>query len=470
MKKGLVVILALVLMLGVAGTAFADNYSNPWVEVPVGNWAYDAIAKLIKDGIVESDSKTSNTLTRYELAKIVAKAMAHEEKASAEDKTMINRLSLEFSNELQTLNVSVENLEKKVNKVSFGGVLILKYDHQTEGTSPNWMFNGGNPHTYTPMQVEGDKFVLAATYNVSNIWTIQTMGEYTRDFQVTRGGADTNFSGLTPGNHDDTKGMWVAGNLSGLHMNLGRFPYKDATYGFVLDEFVSGAQFIFGTPAGPGPGPGGPPSGGVSATLNFGKLDEGVNLMNYRGIPSYYSFVFGIAPYAQDDLLFANSAPGIQSADITYPLSKNTNLTADYIHLTSSDDSTSSKAFAVGGFDTKLDKNFSVKGVYSKSNYSTDNKGYMLGLTYKAAIPFIPHSWDIYVNLTHAEANSTISTVDYDIEDCVYGAKGITVGYEYIPRPGVIYMARYIYMTGLTPGFTDYKNKFIRVAAIIPIF
>ncbi|MBP2655464.1 MAG: S-layer y domain protein [Firmicutes bacterium] len=461
MKKWLGTILTLVLLLSITSTALAAEKSNPWVDLPKGNWAYNAIVKLAQDGIIENSHDADKILTRYEVAKIVARAIAHEDKANAEDRTLINKLSEEFSQELADLHAKISSLDKKVNKVNFGGVLILKYDHHSEGTTPNWVFKTFDPKKYTPNQVEGCKFVLSGDYRVSDIWTIQTMGEFTRDFEdvVAKG------TGLTEGNHDETKGMWVSGNFPGFRMNLGRYPYKDAAYGFVLDEYISGVQILWGHPSPPGPGLG---SGvGPSMTVNFGKLDEGVNLMNWRGIPSSYSF---IASYAQDDLLFADSAPGIRSADIIYPLSQKTNLTADYIHLTSSDNSTSSKSFAVAGFDTKLSPDIGLKAVYSKSNYSTDNKGYMFSLTYKGAIPFVPRSWGVYVNWTKAEANSTISTVDYDIEDCVYGAKGITVGYEYIPRPGVIYTIRYIHMVGITSGYTDFKDNFIRVAAIIPIF
>ncbi|MBP2656056.1 MAG: S-layer y domain protein [Firmicutes bacterium] len=461
MKKWLGIILTLVMLFSITSTALAAEKSNPWVDMPKGHWAYNAIAKLAQDGIVENSDNADKILTRYEVAKIVAKAVAHEDKANAEDKALIKKLSQEFSKELADLHVSISSIDQKANKINFGGILILKYDHQSAGTTPNWVFSTFNPKKYTPMQVEGCKFVLSANYRVSDIWTIQTMGEFTRDFED----VVSNGTGLTSGNRDETKGMWVSGNFPGYRMNIGRYPYKDATYGFVLDEFLSGAQIILGHPAQPGPGPGA--GAGPSVTLNFGKIDQGYNLMNWRGLPSSWSF---ISSYAQNDPLFSDSAPGISSADIAYPLSPKTNLTADYIHLTSSDDSTSSKSFAVVGFDTKLSKNVGLKAVYSKSNYSTDNKGYMVGLTYKGAIPFVPHSWGAYLNWTKAEANSTISTVDYDIEDCVYGAKGITVGYEYVPRPGVIYMARYIHMVGTTSGYTDYKNDFIRVAALIPIF
>ena len=52
MKKNLIVALALVFVLGIAGTAFAA--ANPFVDVPAKHWAYDAVTKLAQAGILEA--------------------------------------------------------------------------------------------------------------------------------------------------------------------------------------------------------------------------------------------------------------------------------------------------------------------------------------------------------------------------------------------------------------------------------
>ena len=56
-------------------------------------------------------------ITRYEAAEIVAKAMAHEDRANAEQRALINRLADEFSDELNNLGVRVSNLEDRVGNV-----------------------------------------------------------------------------------------------------------------------------------------------------------------------------------------------------------------------------------------------------------------------------------------------------------------------------------------------------------------
>ena len=44
--------------------------------------------------------KGQNNITRYEMAQMVAKAMANQDRANAEQQAMINRLADEFSNRL----------------------------------------------------------------------------------------------------------------------------------------------------------------------------------------------------------------------------------------------------------------------------------------------------------------------------------------------------------------------------------
>jgi hypothetical protein len=118
MKKTLVTLLALVFVLGIAGTAFAAP-ANPFVDVPAKHWAYGAVAKLAKAGIVDGYGdgtfRGDRSMTRYEMAQVVAKAMAKSEKADAEMKALIDKLAVEFAAELNNLGVRVAKLEAKTN-------------------------------------------------------------------------------------------------------------------------------------------------------------------------------------------------------------------------------------------------------------------------------------------------------------------------------------------------------------------
>lgn len=130
MKKNLVLALALMFVLSIAGTAFAA--ANPFVDVPAKHWAYDAVSKLAKAGIVDGYGdgtfRGDKTMTRYEMAQIVAKAMAKSDKANAEQKAMIDKLSVEFAGELNNLGVRVAKLEKNASSIKITGDARLRYE------------------------------------------------------------------------------------------------------------------------------------------------------------------------------------------------------------------------------------------------------------------------------------------------------------------------------------------------------
>ena len=61
------------------------------------------------------------------MAQMVAKAMANQDRANAEQQAMINRLADEFSNELNNLGVRVARLEDRVGNVKVTGDMRLRY-------------------------------------------------------------------------------------------------------------------------------------------------------------------------------------------------------------------------------------------------------------------------------------------------------------------------------------------------------
>ena len=118
MKKSLV--LAMAMALGVTASAYA---ANPFSDVPAGHWAYDSVAKLAAAGVVDGYADGAfagdKLITRYEMAQIVAKAMA---KGADCDK-----LAAEFADELDTLGVRVAKLEKGADAVKITGNIRASY-------------------------------------------------------------------------------------------------------------------------------------------------------------------------------------------------------------------------------------------------------------------------------------------------------------------------------------------------------
>ena len=128
MKKTLVTALTTALVVGAASTTFAA--ANPFSDVPAGHWAYDYVSQLAADGVIEGYGDTTfqgdKNITRYEMATMIAKAMA-KTNVSGTDKAMLDKLAAEFSDELNNLGVRVANLERNADKVKWNGEARYTY-------------------------------------------------------------------------------------------------------------------------------------------------------------------------------------------------------------------------------------------------------------------------------------------------------------------------------------------------------
>ena len=126
MKKHLAV-LAATAVLGVT-SAFA---ANPFSDVTPQDWAYQAVAQLAAQGVVngypDGTFQGQTNITRFEMAQMVAKAMARQGQVDAEQNAIINRLANEFSAELNNLGVRVSTLENKVGNFKFTGDARMRY-------------------------------------------------------------------------------------------------------------------------------------------------------------------------------------------------------------------------------------------------------------------------------------------------------------------------------------------------------
>ena len=215
MKKSLV--LAMAMALGVTASAYA---ANPFVDVPAGHWAYDSINKLAAAGIV--DGYGDNTfggdrlMTRYEMAQIVAKAMAKG--------ANVDRLAAEFADELDSLGVRVAALEKKSDNVKITGEARFRYaDHDAK-------FMGQKAHVF-----DADlRSRIWLTGQVNEDWKYTGMIENIQDFSNNSGDEETRF-----------RRAYVEGKLGGMTVTAGRYNMFIAN-GNIYDEVVDGVEVNYG--------------------------------------------------------------------------------------------------------------------------------------------------------------------------------------------------------------------------------
>ncbi|MBP2650008.1 MAG: omp-alpha 3 [Firmicutes bacterium] len=144
--------------------AFAvPAFANPFSDVPAKHWAYDAVNKLAKAGIVDGFNdgtfRGEKTVTRYEMAQIVVKAM--NKNMGPDQKALVQKLAQEYAAEMKDMGVKVDSLQNQIdNMVKFSGDARVRYynaDNVGVGT-------GGNAEEY--------RFRLGATAKVNDDITL----------------------------------------------------------------------------------------------------------------------------------------------------------------------------------------------------------------------------------------------------------------------------------------------------------
>jgi hypothetical protein len=111
--------LALGMMIGMGRAALA----TPFSDVPANHWAYQYIQSLAADGIIDGypdgTFKGDRPLTRYEMAVVVARAVAklqeNQSGVSKEDLEKLQKLIDALKDELDALGVRVTNLEDSLD-------------------------------------------------------------------------------------------------------------------------------------------------------------------------------------------------------------------------------------------------------------------------------------------------------------------------------------------------------------------
>ena len=187
MKKHLAV-LAATAVLGVT-SAFA---ANPFSDVTPQDWAYQAVAQLASQGIVngypDGTFKGQQNITRYEMAQMVAKALVRQDRVDAEQNAIINRLANEFSAELNNLGVRVATLENKVGNFKFTGDARLRYTGTEDARKSQFDYRGRvkfeatvNDNTKAVVRLMGSKeFGAAGNPNtaIDRVYVQHNFGKY----------------------------------------------------------------------------------------------------------------------------------------------------------------------------------------------------------------------------------------------------------------------------------------------------
>lgn len=359
MKKSLIITLALIFVLGIAGTAFAAG-SNPFSDVPAKHWAYDAVNKLVKAGVVDGYNdgtfRGDKTMTRFEMAQIVAKAMVKSDKADAETKALVDKLAKEFASELNVLGVRVTKLEKQMGTVQWSG-------------DGRWRINDkhkGDSETQSRTRI-------AATANVNSDV------KFTGKFMLQR---HTVYGTTTKDENIVNESNFTFKNFYGTEMTLGRQSVKLGATGYFLSTWglVDGVKAQFGN----------------VAKVTAGYADFG---------PATRSTI--VAAKSQ-----ANSIDEAYFANLDLKTSKASSVTGFYLQEVCG--YTNDYTVYGLGFNSKLNKIWSITGDYVKNiAVANDPYGYVFRLNYKGAKASNPQSWGMTVEYDKWEKGTYVNWNDY---------------------------------------------------------
>ena len=413
MKKSLV--LAMAMALGVTASAYA---ANPFSDVPAGHWAYDSINKLAAAGVIEGYGddtfRGDRLMTRYEMAQIVARAMAKG--------ANVDKLAAEFADELDKLNVRVAALEKKSDNVKITGAIRYHYKYSKKSA---------DGQDSNKLHENGLRTRLVFTGKVNDNWKYvgrlenQQMFHNDDDPGVNHVGedGDTRFNiaklegrlggvKVIAGRDNDVfvNGYIYDGEYDAVKLSYGDKWYVSGAYGKLTDVNEGGLlRDLVGT----------------TVTKKFYTAEIGSNIDE--------SFVNGRVGYFKADLTdeaqaLTDGSVGIFYAGADFNVAKDLTLEATYLHA-------NKDRFGIA--ESKKD-------------------GYVFGLGYKGAEASQPGSWGLAAKYYHQGRGTYLAhTIDGDTE-FRSGFKGWSFGGDVTLAKNMVLSATY-YDTKALKG--EYENN-----------
>ena len=382
MKKSLV--LAMAMALGVTASAYA---ANPFSDVPAGHWAYDSINKLAAAGVIEGYGDSTfggdKLMTRYEMAQIVAKAMAKG--------ANVDKLAAEFADELDTLGVRVAALEKKADNVKITGTIKASYSSY-DGDKLN--VDGKKAPTNHQGRLRSDLWVKG---DINDDWTYSAMFRNQQFFSNDKGNAGEENVAF--------QRAYVNGRVAGLAVQAGRYNKTDITGGNIHDNRMDGVQVSYGKD--------------VKLTAGYGKATDANavadNDVAYAELTAKIGAVDANAGYYKfKNLEKAADDDAIWTVGLGFDLAKDLKLTGTYLR---------SDVDAVTVDNVKYN--------------DVDKDGYVVAMAYKGAKAAKAGSWGLNASYYDQGAGTVVAhTMDGIYFD--EGFKGYSVGANYALAKNIV--------------------------------
>ncbi|MBR1859624.1 MAG: S-layer homology domain-containing protein [Selenomonadaceae bacterium] len=459
MKKKIASVLAASLVVGAASTTFAA--ANPFSDLDPDHWAYQSVMQLyntytadgkrVIDGMGDGTFQGKRPITRYEVAQMVAKALARTD-INGTDKAALDRLAAEFSEELQSLGVRVAELEKYADKAIWQGKIEYTYkSHRT------YDVNGGKK------KINQDDWIFRfePILEVNNHWTLRARIDAHNDFSRN----DSSDFNLVRG--------WAQGDYDNFQVKVGKQPLYTNEDGIVWDTEYSGAEVTVGNK--------------LKATLYAGRLSAGTAGGTQRNAGAWNGRQDGYWSDKRDPELGTtaeerwNSAVGRTGLSGTDPSSFqaiNIQYTPDvhglfggagYYHIEDDDfgtDANRNYAYSDDGNEDTANI-WSVNAGYKFSpkaklwgSYANNTKADYEDKSWQALFAYgtlygggnqntKKGQWAVWAGYKKLGSNTSLCAINWD--DAFAGTKGVVAGASWAPMDRVVFLAKYFkgdYITG----------------------
>ena len=399
MKKSITAALSTALVIGAMGTTFAS--ANPFSDVPKNHWAYDAVQQLANEGIIEGYGDGTfvgdKNITRYEMAQMVAKAMAKMETLSTRDQQLVRRLSAEFSDELNNLGARVDNLERNADKVKWTGETRYTYTSERHKNTAN-KNNNELSIRLEPTAEINENISIKSRLNAY----LESSNDTSDEVKLNR--------------------LFAEGQWNNLNVKAGKVPTQDNT-GVILDndnDSFPGAVVTYGKDLQVIAG-----GGRWSSTRDI----YSSSLKRYepvRGFDNTVNYWFSGFGYDNGKLSLGGTYHHLAGDDLKVKSSTGNNPYMDLVGVNA-------------GY--KFNKDFSASGSYARNyNANEQNKAGAFQLNYKGATPNDVGSWGLYTAYRYLGNNTSFHN-GFEVMNA--GQRGYEIGGNYTVFQNTVASLRY---------------------------
>lgn len=454
-KKVFAVVMGLAITA--SGSVFAAA-ADSFTDVPKDHWSYQALDYLAKEGVIEgmgdSTFQGGRSMTRYEMASIVAKAMQKENLGIA-DSAVLEKLEKEYGGELATLKQQVDQNTKQIaenkkgiERVNLHGFIRTQYDYDKNTTAET--IDHGNDRFY--MNLYGD-------FKVSDNWTARFQSETNRRYNDGHKRSETGFSNYgekTWSGHDGNfQRIWVDGYFpkSQSWISIGRSWRGLGNQNVLFGNESDGLQFglpIKGTHL--------TASGFYMASTLTGNKEAlyGIGTWGEIGHRTGINVAFAKSNKDKGDVyssgqingykITTNPSSGISTINPVYAENDQT-IGRDY-------------GFVVSGYvDVAKDLRFLAD--YVKTNADFQNNSLGLRLNYRNTDLQKPGTYSLYTRYIRYGVNGTIAGDD-EWGSTPFGTKGFIFGVKYVPWRNVEWETLYSHQKRNYDTSSEWTRNLIR--------